>query len=693
MKSLFTVFPWVIAIILFIFSCANSGSASNTFTSVESISDFQDPGESISAVSVTYYQIPKQLHFFARDEQDSAEVIFRGKINSNGYDSMYLDMFKNNVYVKRKVFKLIYSGGNAPFTLSHKIHAELSEYKFKLHILDGGVVTQLTVIDSIVCGDAYIISGQSNSDRSNNLATYKNEYCRTFGVQTIDFNYTPYIASDTAFSLSVASAPDFYTESYSNVGVWGLRLQKFIKENFGIPTCIINGGLGGSAIEANLRNNNNQMDLGTAYGKLLYRVTKAGLNNGIKAIFWYQGESNGTTTWVNYAANFNTLYNSWKQNYPNFKRIFLFQTRPCCTEPYSSELREVLRNIPFSYNDIEILATNGVLKFEGWHFEYEGYNSIADMVYVPVCQKFYTAADTAHCKPPNIRAAYFTSPAKNTIALLFENSVVQKWPNDTLGQSMKNYFYLNGAYGSVTSGSVCADTLKLYLNGTSSSNRITYLPSNFNNNNSFIYQGPFLKNPKNLGILSFCNYPISNHAPVTINIKLALDGNYNTSTNRMNSKELLSVYLRNNYYPYSLIDSSKSTIDSVTMTGKFIFKNLPAGTYYMVIKGVNVLETWSKSPGINVSAGSTNSYDFTTSASQAYGNNLKLKGSKYCIYNSDVNQDGSIDGLDNMRVNNDAFILITGNVNSDINGDYFVDGTDLNITESNSSNFISKITP
>lgn len=693
MKSLFAIFHWVLAIFLIFFSSANSGKASNTITSLESISDFKNPGNTNSSVSVTYYQVPKQLHFFARDQQDSAEVVFRGKINSNGYDSMYLDLFKNNAYIKRKVFKLIYSGGNAPFNLSHKIHAELSEYKFKLHVLDGGVVTQLMVVDSIVCGDAYIISGQSNSDRSNNLATYKNEYCRTFGVQTIDFNYTPYIASDTAFSLSVARAPNFYTESYSNVGVWGLRLQKFIKENFGIPTCIINGGLGGSAIEANLRNNSNPMDLSTAYGKLLYRVTKAGLNNGIKAIFWYQGESNGTSTWVNYSNNFNTLYNSWKQNYPNFRRIFLFQTRPCCSEPLSSELREVQRNIPFSYNDIEILATNGILDFEGWHFEYNGYNSIADMVYVPLCQKFYSVTDTAHCKPPNIRAAYYTSPSKNTIALLFENSVVQKWPNDTLGQSMKNYFYLNGAYGSVTSGSVCADTLKLFLNGSSSANKITYLPSNFNNNNSFIYQGPFLKNPRNLGILSFCNYPISDYSPVTIFIKLALEGSFNSSTNRMNSNEKLSVYLRNNYYPYSIVDSSKSVVDSVTLTGKFIFNNLPAGTYYIVIKGVNVLETWSKSPGINISAGSTNFYDFTTSATQAYGNNLKLKGSKYCIYNSDVNQDGSIDGMDNMRVNNDAYVLISGNVNSDINGDYFVDGTDLNISEFNSSNFISKITP
>ncbi|MBV6478669.1 MAG: hypothetical protein HGGPFJEG_01424 [Ignavibacteria bacterium] len=693
MKSLQTVFPRVLSLFLIFLTNAGIGIASNEFTSVFNLSDYTPPGKSTSAVSVTYYQVPKQLHFFARDEEDSAEVTFRGKINSNGYDSMYLDMFKNNVYIKRKVFKLIYSGGNAPFTLSHKIHAELSEYKFKLHILDQGNVTQLMVVDSIICGDAFVISGQSNSDRTNLQATYKNEFCRTFGVQTIDFNYTPYIASDTAFSLSVACAPNFYNESYSNVGVWGLRLQKFIKENFGIPTCIINGGLGGSAIEVNLRNNGNPMDLSTAYGKLLYRVTKAGLNDGIKAIFWYQGESNGTATWVNYSANFNTLYNSWKQNYPNFKRIFLFQTRPCCTEPLSSELREVQRNIPSSYSDIEILATNGILNFEGWHFEYAGYNSIADMVYVPVCQKFYEISDTAHSKPPNIRAAYYTTPVKNQIALLFENSVVQKWPNDTLGQSMKNYFYLNGSYGAVTSGSVSADTLFLNLNGTSSANKITYLPSNFNNNNSFIYQGPFLKNPRNLGILSFCNYPISNYKPVTIDIKLALDGSFNASTNRMNSNEKITVLLRTNYYPYYIVDSAKSIVDSVSLTGRFIFKNVPDGNYYIVIKGINVLETWCKSPGIYLNEGSTNFYDFTSSASQAYGNNMKRKGTKYCIYNSDVNQDGSIDGMDNLKINNDANLMITGKVISDINSDYFVDGIDMNISEFNSSYYIIMITP
>lgn len=652
-------------------------------------------GNSTTAVSITYSVKPKKLQLFARDNQDSAAVTYSGKVNSSGYDSMYLEMYKNNIFQKRKVARLTYSGGYATFSLSQNIHAELSEYSFYLYIIDAGIITFLTSADSILCGDAYIISGQSNADRTSSSATYKNEFCRTFGVQTVDFNNSNYAPADTAFTLSNSNGADFYNNSYPNVGVWGLRLQKLIKENFGIPTCIINGALGGSFIEMHMRNNSNPMDLTTVYGKLLYRVSKAGLCNGIKGIFWYQGESNGNSTWVNYANNFNTLYNSWKTDYPKFEKIFLYQTRPCCQELYSSQLREVQRNLPFAYKDIEILSTNGALNYDGWHYDYNGYTSIGDMSFIPVCQKFYNViSDTTHCKPPNIWAAYFTSTQKNRIALLFENSVVARWPNDTLGQSMKNYFYLNGSYGAVTSGNVSGDTLYLNLTGTSSATKITYLPSLYiNNSSTIIYEGPYLKNPKNLGILSFHDFPVSNYYPVTINIKMGFDGTYNSSTGNLNSKEIVTVYVRNNYYPYTIKDSSTAYVDSTTLTGKFVFRNLPQGTYYLVLKGRNILETWSKNPGVTINAGATITYDFTASASQAYGNNLILKGNKYCVYNSDVNQDGFLDGLDNMKVSNDANILVNGHGVSDLNGDYFVDGADLIIADHNSSSYVSKVTP
>lgn len=46
-------------------------------------------------------------------------------------------------------------------------------------------------------------------------------------------------------------------------------------------------------------------------------------------------------------------------------------------------------------------------------------------------------------------------------------------------------------------------------------------------------------------------------------------------------------------------------------------------------------------------------YDFTPAASQTYGNNQTLVGSKYCIYSGDINQDNVIDAQDLAILDND----------------------------------------
>jgi len=73
---------------------------------------------------------------------------------------------------------------------------------------------------------------------------------------------------------------------------------------------------------------------------------------------------------------------------------------------------------------------------------------------------------------------------------------------------------------------------------------------------------------------------------------------------------------------------------------------------------------------------------------------LKLKGSKYCIYSSDVNQDGYITLFDVIPVYNDATNFVTGRfIITDLTGDNIVDLTDVTIGYNNSANFVSKITP
>jgi hypothetical protein len=176
-----------------------------------------------------------------------------------------------------------------------------------------------------------------------------------------------------------------------------------------------------------------------------------------------------------------------------------------------------------------------------------------------------------------------------------------------------------------------------------------------------------------------------------INITALIEGYYNGVT--MNTCDTVKAYLRNITTPYALVDSAFAIIDSVNFTGSFRFMNANNGTYYLVLKHRNSIETWSKSGGIVFMKDSSMSYDFTTAATQAYGNNMKLKNGKFCFYSGDENQDGAVDALDMIAIDNDAANFITGYVSTDLNGDGAVDALDMIICDNNVANFVSAIKP
>lgn len=174
---------------------------------------------------------------------------------------------------------------------------------------------------------------------------------------------------------------------------------------------------------------------------------------------------------------------------------------------------------------------------------------------------------------------------------------------------------------------------------------------------------------------------------VKVDLKLIIEGLYYPLFGVMSRRDTIKAYLRNTTSPYSLIDSCTSTIDSVSFTFNAKFNNAVSGRYYIVINHFQSLETWSKSGGDSLTASSeTPIYDFTNSASKAYGNNLKLKGGKYCIISGDVSQDGFIDGSDFLVIDNDAYNFASGRfLPSDLNGDGFTDALDMQIGDNNRS--------
>lgn len=189
---------------------------------------------------------------------------------------------------------------------------------------------------------------------------------------------------------------------------------------------------------------------------------------------------------------------------------------------------------------------------------------------------------------------------------------------------------------------------------------------------------------------NFTVVKLSATEPYSLSLKALIEGRYNNVTDYM-IKDTAKVYLRNSSSPFALVDSAVSVLDS-NGNGTFNYANASNGVnYYIVVKHRNSITTWSNS-GYSFS-GNLLSFDFTTAASMAYGNNQVLKGSRYAIYSGDINQDEVVDGTDGSQVDNDASLSVSGYVTTDVTGDDFVDAADVSIVDNNAYNLVSLIRP
>jgi len=173
-----------------------------------------------------------------------------------------------------------------------------------------------------------------------------------------------------------------------------------------------------------------------------------------------------------------------------------------------------------------------------------------------------------------------------------------------------------------------------------------------------------------------------------LNLTVGLQGFWNGTTQ---VTDTVKCRLRNSIAPYNIVEVGTAVMNSAG-NATFTFNSAPSGSYFIEVLHRNSLETWSGSP-IALTTGGSFSYNFTTAASQAYGNNLILKSGKYCVYSGDANQNGIIDLSDVVNVNNASSVFTSGYVQQDVNGDSIVDLSDLILTLNNASVFVTKIIP
>lgn len=178
------------------------------------------------------------------------------------------------------------------------------------------------------------------------------------------------------------------------------------------------------------------------------------------------------------------------------------------------------------------------------------------------------------------------------------------------------------------------------------------------------------------------------YLPRTLNITAFIEGLYNGS---MMLSDTITIELRSAASPNEILEIKKTLISTSGVANALFTKVVDNIQFYIVIKHRNSIETWSTTTK-SFSFGSLN-YDFTISSNQAFGNNLKQIGTKWCIYSGDINQDGNIDFDDLTLINDDASIFISNNMSTDLNSDGITDLSDLIICENNAAENIMKVIP
>jgi hypothetical protein len=171
-------------------------------------------------------------------------------------------------------------------------------------------------------------------------------------------------------------------------------------------------------------------------------------------------------------------------------------------------------------------------------------------------------------------------------------------------------------------------------------------------------------------------YSFTTQQTMYLSIKVLLEGYFNGSSQ---VSDTVKIYLANSASPFNFRDSSQVILNT-SGTGLMSFGLAPNGNYYIVIKHRNHIETWSSLP-VTFNTGSTASYDFSTAASKAYGNNMKSFNSVWVLYGGDCENDGSVNAFDynllRTEFGKDLFNVC------DLNGDTYVDGFDVKILFAN----------
>ncbi len=424
---------------------------------------------------------PVDNQFYARDDNNEGTLFYNGTL-AEPADAIFLKLYADGRLVKTESQKHKVDGS---YAFAVKLKAGLIIYKVEFGTKSGNAETVRQTVNNLVCGDAYIIEGQSNA------VGYNYEGTKTrFDLTHAD---SPWIRS---FGGNGEVAGDPLTGGWGNarverinptdpdrihfISAWGMALAKQLVEDVKMPVCILNGAVGGTRIDEHMpqhfRKSNKERAI---YENLKKRIVAAKLTHGIRGLLWHQGEADqgfdgpdnsyGCEMYQQYWLD---LTAAWKQDYPNLRHYYLFQIYPnACSQGgnrHSDKLRDVQRQLSRLYSSLSVMPTLAIDSGKNCHFKTDDYEKMG-LLMAPLLERdIYGKVFAQPVSAADVQRASYTSAKKDEIALEFNQPV--EWNQATAGQ-----IYLDGEAGKIVSGAANGNVLKLKLVAPAQAKTITYV--------------------------------------------------------------------------------------------------------------------------------------------------------------------------------------------------------------------------
>ncbi|MBL7815084.1 MAG: T9SS type A sorting domain-containing protein [Saprospiraceae bacterium] len=419
-------------------------------------------------------KFPKNLQLIPRNPLTNigTYTIEGSGMRSANFSQLQARIWKDDALERTYLFNLPTNQDRYTFSIPINIKAELKNYKIELIGIRGNQEITLAKADKVVAGDVFIINGQSNCigrTEPEDYSPFMRSYTDQFGWNDID---------------------------YTSPSKWGPRMAKKIIDIEHIPVAIFCEAFGGMRQTWYMRRPDSPYTAGN-YGILYSRLKKAEVEKNIRALLWWQGESDGwETSLEDFKSQFKTLYNQWKEDYNT--PVFYFQVRFRACTHRSPDIFEAQRQLVNEIPNIEVLSNNPALSPDGCHFMYKnGYDNMGEQAYNLLAARLYNRT-FVNVRAPNILEAFFSG--QNEITLKMKNVTGNL---KVMGSPWVD-FKLEGCNARIVGGSASDYRIKLfYVGDTSGLTGISYLSRIDSSSQNWIV------NPMGVGILLFYNIPIN----------------------------------------------------------------------------------------------------------------------------------------------------------------------------------------